>query len=104
MDSFDDVPQWAPISNNFNGWIMVGGNSEEALPMCSTFLELYGRDPDWGLDGSRPELKRHILCCQAGSGADGSMEKEDHQKEQGDGGQASAATMIETLMEVGTAS
>ena len=35
-----------------------------------TFQSLQHHDPSWGIDGSKPELKKHILCCQNYSGGD----------------------------------
>eukprot|EP00584_Thalassiosira_punctigera_P014073 CAMPEP_0172557564 /NCGR_PEP_ID=MMETSP1067-20121228/73997_1 /TAXON_ID=265564 ORGANISM="Thalassiosira punctigera, Strain Tpunct2005C2" /NCGR_SAMPLE_ID=MMETSP1067 /ASSEMBLY_ACC=CAM_ASM_000444 /LENGTH=287 /DNA_ID=CAMNT_0013346685 /DNA_START=265 /DNA_END=1125 /DNA_ORIENTATION=+ len=70
MEPFDEGWQWAPISNAFNGWVMVGKFKEQRWDTCKTYLELNHRDPDWGIDGTQPELKKHLLCCQIYSGYD----------------------------------
>lgn len=75
MDPFDGGVQWAPISNSYNAWTMVGKVSEQQPSTCNTFLELYHSNPVWGLDGSETGLKKHILCCQSDSGEDGSIPK-----------------------------
>ena len=75
-DAFEGV-QWTPISNNHNGWVLVGKISEERPDTCQTYLELYHTDPGFGMDGSQPEIKEHILCCQVESGYDGGIKKED---------------------------
>ena len=74
MDAFGGF-QWAPVSNSFNAWVMVGKISGSNT--CMTFTDLYHREPEWGIDGTRPDLKRHILCCQVYSGYDGSVQKGD---------------------------
>ena len=63
--NFDEGIQWSPINDQYNTWIMAG-----AGPTCRTFQSLQHNDPSWGIDGSKPELKKHILCCQNYSGGD----------------------------------
>lgn len=80
--------QWAPVYGADNHWgkkflvilvssleeilltvILVvllsqkGGNSATT---CMTHFDLEGTEPDWGLSGARPWLKRHIMCCNLG--------------------------------------
>lgn len=69
MEAFGEGEQWAPISNSFNGWVMVG-ETGGGLATCDTYMQSHHGDPSWGVDGSLPELKRHILCCQVESGYD----------------------------------
>ena len=64
MDPWDDGLQWAPVSNNVNGWLMVGKTQGDRPKTCNTYLEMYHNDPAFGIDGSQTELKKHILCCQ----------------------------------------
>ena len=63
MDAFEGV-QWSPISNSFNGWVMVGKFDDEDPLTCLTHMQMFDHNPGWGLDGSRPELKGHLLCCE----------------------------------------
>lgn len=55
--------QWSPLAAESTSasdvWISVGINT------CSTYEELNGVAPGWGLDGSQPELKENVLCCQS---------------------------------------
>jgi hypothetical protein len=69
MDAFQGV-QWSPISDRFNSWVMVGKADDEDPLTCLTYMQMYNHSPEWGLDGSRPELKKHILCCQDDTSAD----------------------------------
>lgn len=55
--------QWAATSFAPNAWVNVGREPNT----CSMYKENYHKDPDWGLDGSEPGLKQHILCCKGGS-------------------------------------
>lgn len=75
MDAFNEI-QWAPISNQDNGWVMVGKFSDDFPLTCQTYLDINHREPEFGLDDSSPELKKHILCCEDDSGDDGSVLKE----------------------------
>eukprot|EP00571_Detonula_confervacea_P013981 CAMPEP_0172306514 /NCGR_PEP_ID=MMETSP1058-20130122/7566_1 /TAXON_ID=83371 /ORGANISM="Detonula confervacea, Strain CCMP 353" /LENGTH=995 /DNA_ID=CAMNT_0013018427 /DNA_START=19 /DNA_END=3006 /DNA_ORIENTATION=+ len=81
MDPFGGGSQWAPISNNENAWAMVGKVSDQKPSTCMTFLEFYHHDPVWGTDGSQPDLKHHILCCEAETGYDGGIKKGDYIEE-----------------------
>ena len=75
MEPFDGY-QWAPVSNNYNSWVQVGqANEKDHVPICETFLSRNHIQPEWGLDGSSPELKKHILCCQLFSPPDGGSVK-----------------------------
>ena len=43
---------------------MVGTNDGDTLSTCSQYEELYdGKSPPWTADGSKTELKEHVLCC-----------------------------------------
>ena len=63
QDAFDGV-QWAPISDDLNAYVMVGKIEDEDPLTCVTYSQMFSRDPVWGIDGSRPELKKHLLCCE----------------------------------------
>jgi len=80
MEAFGGGVQWSPISNNNNGWVMVGEMSETQPSTCRTFLELYHHDPEWGIDGTQTELKKHILCCQVHTDYDVAVKKGDYEQ------------------------
>lgn len=69
MDAFDG-DQWAPISGSFNSWVNIGKLEVEDPLTCLTHIEIFGHNPTWGLDGSKPELKDNILCCVDVTGSD----------------------------------
>jgi len=56
--------QWAPATSEIGTkneyWVSVGTNQDT----CVTHEELQLSIPEWALDGSRQDLKGHILCCQ----------------------------------------
>jgi len=53
--------QWAPISNGDNQWVMIGDIADLT---CKTYESINHHPPKWGKDGSSPQLKEHILCCE----------------------------------------
>ena len=70
--------QWAPLRVNANSWIQVGTVDGNPASTCETYELLKGRkQPLFGLDGSRPELKKFVLCCLKPKDAkdDGQYEK-----------------------------
>ena len=69
MDAFEGE-QWAPLSNGENAWVMVGTLNRDPSSTCRSYMELHHKQPSWGLDGSRTELKKHLLCCES-DGVDG---------------------------------
>ncbi|KAL3827255.1 hypothetical protein ACHAXA_004730 [Cyclostephanos tholiformis] len=69
-----DGEQYAPIAGGENHWVMVGdvrnanddGTQDEDAGMstkCMTHRQLEGKNPDWGLNGDRNDVKMHIMCC-----------------------------------------
>lgn len=78
MEAFDGV-QWAPFSNNDTGWVMVGKFSDQTPLTCQTYLQINHHGPEWGVDGTSPELKQNILCCEDKSGYDGGVMKADEE-------------------------
>jgi hypothetical protein len=73
-----DGEQYAPILGEENHWVMVGNYTKHAndegvtdegdasgttTSKCMTHRQLEGKNPDWGLNGDRSEVKRHIMCC-----------------------------------------
>jgi len=60
-DPFDGE-QWAPASESGveeEYWISIG-----EVNTCITHEEMLLPLPSWAADGSRTELKEHVLCCQ----------------------------------------
>jgi hypothetical protein len=65
--------QYAPILGGDNHWVMVGntnntddGGTEDkdsSTKKCMTHRQLEGKNPEWGLNGDRSEVKQHIMCC-----------------------------------------
>jgi hypothetical protein len=58
--------QWAPTTLAHNAWIQIGRIDPENPRTCTMYNENNQKDPDWGLDGSEPGLKQHIMCCKGG--------------------------------------
>ncbi|KAL3827250.1 hypothetical protein ACHAXA_004725 [Cyclostephanos tholiformis] len=69
-----DGEQYAPIAGGENHWVMVGdarnanddGTQDEDAGMstkCMTHRQLEGKNPDWGLNGDRSDIKKYIMCC-----------------------------------------
>ncbi|KAL7551330.1 hypothetical protein ACHAWF_014522 [Thalassiosira exigua] len=64
--------QWAPVSNSGdqgdgqgNSWVLVGTINDESWSTCMSYDQINPKqDPQWGVDGSQPELKENVLCCQ----------------------------------------
>jgi hypothetical protein len=60
--------QWAPIettNNDDDSYILVGTISDNPTSTCHTYKHFNdGELPQWGIDGSQPEIKEHILCCK----------------------------------------
>lgn len=56
--------QWAPSRLNANSWLQIGTVDGNPASTCETYELLNGgKQPLFGLDGSRPELKCCLLCC-----------------------------------------
>jgi len=68
-----DGLQFAPILGGENHWVMVGNvnntnddgteNKDASTSKCMTHRQLEGKNPEWGLNGDRSEVKQHIMCC-----------------------------------------
>jgi hypothetical protein len=59
--------QWAPIETTSDGdsYILIGTISDNPASTCHTYRHFNeGEIPQWGIDGSQPEIKEHILCCK----------------------------------------
>ena len=67
-----DGEQWAPVKKDLDGddpqddvYVLIGTLSNNPTTTCHTYRHFNdGEMPQWGLDGSRPELKKYILCCK----------------------------------------
>ena len=66
-DAYDGI-QWAPVSDRYNGWMMIGKTSEGQSQTCDEYFDVNNDDPLWGLDGTSSDMKQHILCCMVPSG------------------------------------
>ena len=65
--------QYAPILGGDNHWVMVGNinntsddgteEKDSSTSKCMTHRQLEGKNPSWGLNGDRIEVKKHIMCC-----------------------------------------
>jgi hypothetical protein len=50
--------------NDKNQWILIGTLDGSGAARCMEYAMMNGgRGPPWGMDGSRSELKKHVLCC-----------------------------------------
>jgi len=50
---------WAPILDDFNDWIKIGGDN-----LCVRWSSLNEKLPGWGLDGDEESITRHVMCCK----------------------------------------
>ncbi|KAL7550772.1 hypothetical protein ACHAWF_013996 [Thalassiosira exigua] len=55
--------QWAPVFGHNNHWVMVGQKHKNSATTCFGHEDLEGDQPDWGLTSEKPEIKKHIMCC-----------------------------------------
>jgi len=66
--------QWAPVirtnldaygSDDDNEWVLIGTFNDLSWSTCMTYSQInQQKHPEWGIDGSQPELKENVLCCQ----------------------------------------
>lgn len=64
MDAFSGE-QWAPVQlDSGNEWVMVGMLNKDPSSTCRTYSQLHHKQPSWGIDGSKVDIKKHILCCE----------------------------------------
>lgn len=61
MDAFEGE-QWAPVTGDV--WVMIGMLNKDPSSTCRTYTQLHHKEPSWGFDGSRVDIKKHILCCE----------------------------------------
>jgi hypothetical protein len=64
MDAFEGE-QWAPVEfDSGNEWVMVGMLNKDPSSTCRTYTQLHHKQASWGIDGSKVDIKKHILCCE----------------------------------------
>jgi len=63
MISKVDGEQWAPANGPMNTWVQVGTVDGDESTKCTLHQDMLGERPAWGIDGTRSEVKHHILCC-----------------------------------------
>lgn len=64
MDAWD-TEQWAPVKSDAgNEWVMVGMLNKDPSSTCRTYTQLHHKQATFGIDGSKVDIKKHILCCQ----------------------------------------
>jgi hypothetical protein len=65
MDAFEGE-QWAPamLTEDEGQWVMVGMLNKDPSSTCRTYVQLHHKEPSWGVDGSKTNIKQHILCCE----------------------------------------
>jgi len=68
LDAFEGE-QWAPVKTDVDDeddiYVLIGTISDNPVTTCHTYRHFHsGEMPQWGLDGSNPELKNFVLCCK----------------------------------------
>ncbi|KAL7518382.1 hypothetical protein ACHAWX_003216 [Stephanocyclus meneghinianus] len=58
-----DGEEWAPVNGPLNSWVQLGKINGDPATQCALHHDLLGNRPQWGVDGSRPEIKHHVMCC-----------------------------------------
>ena len=87
-DAFEGE-QWAPVSNYNNegtsvgnSWLMIGKKDNNPYSTCLQYEEINdGKSAPWNADGSKTELKEHVLCCgnpNESMAIGGNIERETH--------------------------
>ena len=55
--------EWAPANGPMNTWVQVGEMGGDMKSRCTLHHDFLGERPEWGIDGTRTEIKHHIMCC-----------------------------------------
>jgi hypothetical protein len=55
--------EWAPANGPMNTWVQVGAIGGDENTRCTLHQDVLGDRPKWGMDGTRTEVKHHIMCC-----------------------------------------
>jgi len=59
----DEGEQWSPVYGLENHWVLITRRGHNSVTTCLIYQQLYDALPDWGLDDSNPEMKKHVMCC-----------------------------------------
>ncbi len=62
-DDDDEGEQWSPVYGQENQWVLITKRGHNSATTCLIYQQLYDDMPDWGLDDSNSERKRHVMCC-----------------------------------------
>lgn len=62
--------QWAAVNDDANSWAYVGSDVSK---MCRTHDQLTGQKPSWGLNNSKPDLQKNVVCCGINSTDKGTL-------------------------------
>lgn len=55
--------EWAPANGPMNTWVQLGEMDHDMKSRCALHHDILGERPEWGIDGTRQEIKHHIMCC-----------------------------------------
>jgi len=58
-----DGEEWVPANGPMNTWVQIGILGDDEGTRCTLHHDLMGERPQWGMDGTRKDVKHHILCC-----------------------------------------
>ena len=46
-----------------NTWVQIGTIDGDESTQCTLHHETFGERPQFGVDGTRTDVKHHIMCC-----------------------------------------
>lgn len=58
-----DGEEWVPANGPMNTWVQIGTVEGAESTRCTLHHDLLGERPSWGIDGTRSDVKHHIMCC-----------------------------------------
>ncbi|KAL7538909.1 hypothetical protein ACHAXR_008874 [Thalassiosira sp. AJA248-18] len=58
-----DGEEWVPANGPMNTWVQIGTVGGDESSRCTLHHDLLGERPEWGIDGTRSDVKHHIMCC-----------------------------------------
>ena len=64
MMTTDDGEEWCAANGPMNTWVQIGMIDGDPDTKCTLHHEILGERPQFGVDGSRKDVKHHIMCCQ----------------------------------------
>ena len=59
-----DEEEWVPANGPMNTWVQIGTIGGDESTKCTLHHDIFGSRPSFGVDGSRADVKHHIMCCQ----------------------------------------